>query len=223
MLSTKEIAQNNYELVKGIYTSVGFTFENTKAVPLKDVTIDIKSGQPAPQKLQLFKNGTYNFVRVSDLAKEHIIYHLIETRDKLNDEGITGLAIFPKGTILFPKSGKTVLKNHRAILGVSSYVVSHLMGIIPDIQKIDPYYLFGCLLNIDAKELLLNEGYPSIRKGVFENIVIPLPSKGKQKEISKPIQELVKMEKRKNELVVALQQNYKQAQSSIGLSKRKNT
>jgi len=87
------------------------------------------------------------------------------------------------------------------------------MGIIPDTQKIDPYYLFGCLLNIDAKELLLNEGYPSIRKGTFENLVIPLPPKEKQKEISKPIQELITMEKRKNELVATLQQNYKQAQS----------
>lgn len=222
LLSIKDIAKNNYELIKGIYTSAGFTFKNTKMAFLKDVTVDIKSGQSAPQDLQLFENGTHNFVRVSDLAKEHIVYHLVESRDKLNDKGIKGLTIFPKGTILFPKSGKTVIKNHRAMLGVDSYVVSHLEGIIPNTQKIDPYYLFGCLLNIDAKELLLNEGYPSIRKGVFENIIIPLPSKEKQKTIAKSIRGLVKMEKRKNELLVKVQQSYEQAQSLKGLSTNKS-
>ena len=102
--------------------------------------------------------------------------------------------MFPKGTILFPKSGKSALKNHRGILGADAYVVSHFACIIPNENKIDPYYLLNCLINIKAQDILLNEGYPSIRKGTFENLQIPLPSLDIQRGLVKEIREIVELE-----------------------------
>ena len=78
-LSIKNIARKNYELVKGIYSNIGFAFKDTEISLLKDVTIDIKTGQSAPQDLNMFIDGDHNFVRVSDLAKNHITSFLRTT------------------------------------------------------------------------------------------------------------------------------------------------
>jgi restriction endonuclease S subunit len=157
-------------------------------------------GNSAPQDLESFENGTYPFVRVSDLAKEQISFNLTKTRDLLNEEGIKGLKLFHKGTILFPKSGMSARKNHRGILGCDAYVVSHFACIIPDTEKVDPYYLLNCLINIKAQDILLNEGYPSIRKGVFENLQIPLPPIEIQRELVKEIREIVELENKVKKL-----------------------
>ena len=87
------------------------------------------------------------------------------------------------------------MKNHRGLLGRPSYVVSHFACIVPNAEKINPYYLFYCFLNMDAKDLLLNDGYPSIRKSVFENINIPYPSMEKQNEIAIKIRKIIEIEK----------------------------
>jgi len=190
----EKIKSKDYQLVRNIYQMKGLISRKLDSVKLKQIA-DVKFGQSAPQKLSLFENGTYPFFRISDLAAEHISYNLTRTKDKLNDEGIKGLCKFPKGTILFPKSGKAALKNHRGILGCDGYVVSHFACIIPHTDEVDPYYLFHCLLNIKAEDLLLNSGYPSIRKETFESILIPLPEKKEtQKEIVSGIYEIVKME-----------------------------
>ena len=66
-----------------------------KTVKVKEIA-RVMLGNSAPQDLNLFENGKYPFVRVSDLAKEHISYNLIETRDYLNDEGIKKRTLFPE-------------------------------------------------------------------------------------------------------------------------------
>lgn len=206
-LSIKEIKNHQYQLVKTIYQRKGFISEKNNTVMLKEIA-EIKHGQGAPQKLDFFKDGVYPFFRVSDLAKEHISYDLTVSKDKLNDKGIKGLTLFPKGTILFPKSGISALKNHRGILGCEGYVVSHFACILPDINKVDPYFLLYCLLHIRAEDLLLNKGYPSIRKETFESIHIPLLSMEQQKEVVKPIYEIIKLNRRVKELESATSEKF---------------
>lgn len=194
-LDIERIKNKDYQLVRNIYDKKGLISTIIDNLKLQEVA-DIKFGQSAPQDLELFKNGEYPFFRVSDLAKEHVSYNLINSRDKLNEEGIKGLFKFPKGTILFPKSGKSVFKNHRGMLGCEGFVVSHFACIIPRNDKIEPFYLFYCLLNIKAEDLLLNSGYPSIRKEMFESIIIPVPKdRNLQKEIAYNIYKIVELNK----------------------------
>ena len=186
-LEINKIREKDFQLVKSIYDKKGLKYRGVKNLLLKELA-NIKFGQSAPQNPELFSNGIYPFFRVSDLAREHISYNLVNSRDKLNEVGIRNMYKFPKGTILFPKSGKSVLKNHRGILGCDGFVVSHFACIIPDANKIEPFYLFCCLLNINAADLLLNSGYPSIRKEVFESILIPIPKdRNIQREISENV------------------------------------
>ena len=195
MLDIEQIRKRKYELVRSLYVKGGIAGAKLKPAPLHTIA-KVAFGNAAPQELRLFENGIHPFVRVSDLAKEQISFNLTKTRDLLNDDGVEGLRLFPKGTILFPKSGKSALKNHRGMLGKDAYVVSHFACIIPDEAKVDPFYLFHCLTNIKAQDILVNEGYPSIRKGTFENLQIPLPPLDVQRELTKELRDIVELEER---------------------------
>lgn len=199
ILKIEELRKKKYELLKSLYTVSGIPSGKYESVDLKSIAT-VAFGNSAPQDLKSFENGVYPFVRVSDLAKEHISFNFTKTRDLLNKDATKKLRLFPKGTILFPKSGKSALKNHRGLLGYDAYVVSHFACIIPDESKIDPYYLLNCLLNIKAQDILLNEGYPSIRKGTFESLQIPVPPIKVQRELVAEMREIVDLENKVQKL-----------------------
>lgn len=143
----------------------------------------VSSGNPAPQNKTLFKDGKYPFCRTSDVGRIHISNNFTQIRDHLNDEGIKGLTLFKKNTILFPKSGASTYLNHRVILGLDSYVSSHLATISANHNKILSKFLFYRLLLIDAKKMTNDQNYPSLRLPVIKEIKIPLPPLSEQKRI----------------------------------------
>ena len=59
---------------------------------------------------------------------------VIRQYDLINDKAVQdyNLKLFPKGTIVFPKSGATVYLEKRAMLPTDAYVVSHLCTVIAD-------------------------------------------------------------------------------------------
>ena len=143
---------------------------------------DVKSGNTAPQDKKLFSNGEFPFIRTSDVGiiKEGSIY---SSRDYLNLEGIKNLKKFSKGSILFPKSGASTLLNHRVILGIDSYVSSHLAVIKGNNEKVLDKYLFYLLKKVDTEDLVANPSYPSLNLDEIEKIEIPIPDLITQKEI----------------------------------------
>ena len=88
---------------------------------------DVNGGNAAPQNYAVFSNDGIPFVRMQDLGRYHVTDNLTETRDKIKKEAINklGIKIFPKGSIILPRSG-SVFTNHRAILGIDAAVVSHI-------------------------------------------------------------------------------------------------
>jgi len=143
----------------------------------------VSAGNSAPQDKKLFQDGTHPFCRTADVGKAHISPNLTEISDHLNEQGISGLRRFEKGTILFPKSGASTFLNHRVMLGVDSYVSSHLATINADKQQIDEHFLFHLLCEVDAKTLTAEQNYPSLRLSEIKNIKIPLPPLAVQREI----------------------------------------
>lgn len=137
---------------------------------------EISTGNPAPQGKQYFEGGIFPFVRVQDLGRYGQTTNLTETTDKVNERAIKacGLILFPKGTILFPKSGMSTLLNHRAILGVDAYVVSHLAALIPK-KDIIGEYLYYYLCTIDMARWSQRTNLPSLRTGIISEIDIPIP------------------------------------------------
>ena len=154
---------------------------------------DISSGNSAPQEDKFFIDGISNFFRTSDVGALHISTNLNSSRDKLNKEGVVGLKLFPKNTILIPKSGASTFLNHRAMTSSEGYISSHLAAINCKNDKVLPLFLFNILRNIDAKDLTSDQSYPSLKISSIEKILIPLPPLSVQEEIVKEIEQYQKI------------------------------
>jgi type I restriction enzyme S subunit len=118
---------------------------------------------------------------------------LTKTKDQVNQLAVKEkrLKLARKGTSVFPKSGASILTNSRAMLGVDSYVVSHLAIVDPNQQLLDDYYLHYFLRTIDFGELAQSEeGYPSLRLSEISEVEIPVPPLGEQRRIVARIEEL---------------------------------
>ena len=150
-------------------------------VQLKEVAT-VSAGNSAPQADELFKDGRHNFYRTSDVGKirKGVISNSL---DKLNDEGIKGLKEFGVGTILFPKSGASTFLNHRVMLEKEGYVSSHLAAIKAKNEVLNDKYLFYFLITIDAKNLVQDSNYPSLKTTSIEKINIQIPPLEIQKKI----------------------------------------
>lgn len=148
----------------------------------------ITSGSSAPQGEEFFKNGKYPFVRVADMGKLNTVY-LNNAEDHVNELGIKKLKLFPKGSILFTKSGASTHLNQKAILGMNSYVVSHI-GIIHPLGKIPSEWIYYFLKTIDFKLLTHATTLPSLPLSKIKNLEIHLSPLNEQKRITEKIDEL---------------------------------
>jgi type I restriction enzyme M protein len=146
---------------------------------------EISSGDPAPQADKYFINGEHPFIRTSDVGRVHISSSFCDCRDRINDLAIQELKpkLFKKSTILIPKSGASTFLNHRALLSIDAFISSHLAGITPYINQTDPKFLFYMLCRVDAKNLTVDQNYPSLRISDISSITIPMPSLSEQEKI----------------------------------------
>lgn len=142
----------------------------------------VSSGNSAPQKKELFENGNFPFIRTSDVGKIKKGF-ISSCVDYLNEDGIKGLKLFKKGTILFPKSGASTFLNHRVLMEIDSYVSSHLATIKAVNSMADERYLLHYLTTIDARDLMQDIAYPSLKISDINLIKIPLPSLPEQQLI----------------------------------------
>lgn len=161
---------------------------------------DVSSGDSAPQSSIYFLNGIYPFCRTSDVGKIHRSSNFSEIEDYVNETAISKLHLFRRGTILFPKSGASTLLNHRVMLSIDSYVSSHLATIYAN--SIDRYYLYYFLCTVDAKQLVPNVDYPSLKISELKNIKVPYPTdKGEQEYIVKTLDAVAEMIKLRKETI----------------------
>jgi type I restriction enzyme S subunit len=145
-------------------------------------TAVLSSGNSAPQNKELFEDGKYPFFRTSDIGQIHI-GEIANSRDYLNEKGIKGMRLFPKGTILVPKSGASTFLNHRVILGVDGFVSSHLATVNPNQKILDGKFLFYFLTTVDSKTLIQDIAYPSLKISDIGKIDIAFPPLPEQQRI----------------------------------------
>ena len=141
----------------------------------------IGAGNSAPQGDENFTGGIYPFFRTADVGRAH--FGIINnSADLLNEEGKTGLKLFKKGTILFPKSGASTFLNHRVMMGVDGFVVSHLATITPNASIISGKYLLYYLSTIDSKTLIQDQSYPSLNLPIISSINVKCPEDIKEQQ-----------------------------------------
>ena len=149
-----------------------------QTMKLRDVA-QVSAGNSAPQDKTLFTDGTHPFFRTADAGRVRF-GDIYESTDYLNEKGIKGLRRYPKGTILFPKSGASTFLNHRVILGVEGCVSSHLATIVADETQIAPRFLLFCLATIAAQDLVQDQAYPSLNLATISDISIQAPPLAEQ-------------------------------------------
>lgn len=127
---------------------------------LKEIAT-ISAGQGAPQGDNNYCDYGNPFVKAGNLL-ELIEGKPIDDIQKVSDEVAKKhkLKLYPKGTILFAKSGMSCLKGYVYILPCDSYVVSHLACVTPheDISQFLKYYFDYNKPN----KLIKDAAYPSI-------------------------------------------------------------
>lgn len=115
----------------------------------------------------------------------HWTKSLTRTADRLTDAAIARdrLRLFPRGTLLIPKSGASVNLNHRALLGTGAYVVSHLATVVPDEARIDPEYLYYWSLTYDPRHQAQTTSLPSLPTALIKAARVPVPPVAEQRHI----------------------------------------
>lgn len=142
----------------------------------------VSAGNSAPQEKSLFNEGTYPFFRTADAGRVRF-GDIYKSADYLNEKGIKGLRRYPKGAILFPKSGASTFLNHRVMLGVEGYVSSHLATIVADNTQIEPRFLLYFLSTVAAQDLVQDHAYPSLNLPTISDINIQAPPLPEQQRI----------------------------------------
>ncbi|WP_041082636.1 restriction endonuclease subunit S [Thermotoga profunda] len=158
--------------------------EGWKRVRLGDVA-EISSGGSAPQS-DIYFGGKSYFVRVSHIDNES---HIIKSFDLITDEAISKykLKLFPKGTIVFPKSGATIYLEKRAKLPFDAYIVSHLCAVNSISKNLEQNYLFYVLVKTKFSDKKGN-GYPTLNLSEIKQFPILLPPLPEQQKIAEVLE-----------------------------------
>ena len=114
---------------------------------------------------------------------------MTQTRDMINDDGAVKLRLFPKGTILFTKSGASLLLNQRAILNEPMFVVSHIGCLIPN-ENVMSDWLYYWMKTVDFNVYAHATTLPSLKLTTIKGLTIPVPPIPEQERIVARIEEL---------------------------------
>jgi len=174
-MKTKAVIENDFK-----ETEIGLVPEDWKTVKLGDVA-EISSGGSAPQGDNYF-NGKNPFIRVQHIEREG---DRVIKWDLITDDAVKKykLKIYPKGTIVFPKSGASIYLEKRAMLPLDAYIVSHLCAVISNNKNVNQKFLFYELRNIKLSKDKA-DGYPTLNLSEVKNVKVIIPSLLEQQKIA---------------------------------------
>ena len=140
---------------------------------------EIIGGKPSPQGENCFSKYGTPFVKMKDLGKVHFSNNFNEFENYVSEEvaQINRLTIIKKGAILLPRSGSVAL-NHRAVLGVDAYIVSHICALqVKDPRVVYNIYAYYYLRSINMVNITKKTtGLDAITFEDLGKIKIPLHS-----------------------------------------------
>ncbi|NWF53015.1 MAG: restriction endonuclease subunit S, partial [Nitrospirae bacterium] len=166
-------------------------------------TAKISSGGSAPQGGEYF-NGKNPFIRVQHIEPDS---DRITKWDLITNEAVKKykLKLFPKETIVFPKSGASIYLEKRAKLPVDAFIVSHLCAVLSDNQKALQNFLFYALKYIKfSKEKA--DGYPTLNLSEIKKVRVPLPPLPEQQKIISVFSTIQEAKEKTDNVIKALKE-----------------
>lgn len=148
---------------------------------LKDIAT-IGAGQGAPQGDENYSNIGTPFVKAGNL-QELLSGKNINDIQQVSEEVAKKhkLRLYPKGTLLFAKSGMSCMKGFVYVLPQEAYVVSHLACIIPN-EDISEYLRFYFNFR-KPNQLVKDAAYPSISLSDIGELEIDMKTAVERNEI----------------------------------------
>jgi type I restriction enzyme S subunit len=152
---------------------------------------DLVSGAGFPIKYQGRTGLRYPFFKVGNLGDVNSGELLTETPDTIDNVIINELhaKVIPTNSIVFAKIGMAIRLNRRRMVGVPCCIDNNMMAAVSNGAAL-PHYLLRFLETVDFMALTQATTVPSIRKGDFESLSIPLPPIAEQKRIVAKVEEL---------------------------------
>ncbi len=163
---------------------------------------EIIGGKPSPQGENCFSKYGTPFVKMKDLGKVHFSNNFNEFENYVSEEvaQINRLTSIKKGAILLPRSGSVAL-NHRAVLGVDAYIVSHICALqVKDPRVVYNIYAYYYLRSINMVNITKKTtGLDAITFEDLGKIKIPLPSLDDQIRIASLLSKVENLISRRRE------------------------
>lgn len=168
----------------------------------------ISTGQSAPQDSNAFSVEGTPFIRAGSL--ERLCRGERESSlEKINEESAKKfrLKLFPKGTIVFAKSGMSAMLGRIYQLKSPCYVVSHLATVSPlDENIIFSNYLEHWFRFNPPNRLIENAAYPSIKTSVIQTLNISLPPIVEQRRIAAILDQADALRQKRSQAIEKLDQ-----------------
>jgi len=174
---------------------------NWQVKPLGEVC-EIIGGNPAPKGEDVFIKDGLPFVKMKDVGRYHLTSNLIDIENKVSPETAeqNRLKLIKKGSILLPRSGSVAL-NHRVILGMDAYMVSHLCALeIKDTRAVYNKFLYYHLTTINFSNITKKTtGLDAITFEDLARVRIPLPPLPIQKQIAEILEKADEAKQKRKE------------------------
>ncbi len=140
------------------------------------------TGGGAPQGGSYFQCGKHPFVRVQHFDGTE---KYLRRWDLITDEAVKDyrLKLFPKETILFPKSGASIYLEKRTKLPFDAYVVGHLCCVQPS-SGVHGDFLFFLLRLLRFSHAVDGSTLPYLNLNQLQERLIPLPPLPEQRKIA---------------------------------------
>lgn len=133
----------------------------------------LKSGKTLSKDIEN-EGGNIPYVKVKDMNNRSNTTY-ITTSSRFVSNKTAGKGIFPIGTVIFPKRGGAIGTNKKRLTKVSICADLNIMGVVPDITKVNPQYLFAYFNTIDLRTLNNGSSIPQINNKDIDPLNINLP------------------------------------------------
>ena len=147
---------------------------------------DIVSGG-TPKGIHRVTGGEIPYYKVGDMNTPGNEVEMKTATISLSREVRTrlGLAVHPRGTIIFPKRGGAILTNKKRLLSVPSCFDLNTMGVINRCRSISNEYLWLWFQTLNLKEICDGSNVPQINNRNIEPLEFPICGEVEQNETVK--------------------------------------
>ena len=152
----------------------------------------IQSGAGFPMKEQGQGDGQYPFYKVSDMNLAGNEWSLTRANNYIDEAARKRLraAVFPKGSIVFPKVGGAISTNKKRVIEREGCCDNNVMGLVADEKRVVPEFLHEWLHSVDIYDFSNKANPPSITQGTVASWPLRVPLRDKQIDIVRSIKDV---------------------------------